>query len=119
MDCSRRRIYSIRNLANHYQLAADAAAQGNSDRLLPVSRNYITDNFNDAKKDNPEAVFTVNHLANNTPNDNNVFFTPRDRGGYGFFYPTQDLVSQFETAPAGEVDPRLDYTVGREGVPVL
>ncbi len=68
------------------------------------------------KKNNTEAVFTVNHLANNTPNDNNVFFTPRDRGGYGFYYPTQDLVSQFETAPGGEVDPRLDYTVGREGV---
>ena len=106
----------MRDLTDHYQLAADAAAKVVGFGYYSLTKLY-SDNFNDAKKDNPEAVFTVNHLANNTPNDNNVFFTPRDRGGYGFFYPTQDLVSQFEIAPGGEVDPRLDYTVGRDGVP--
>jgi starch-binding outer membrane protein, SusD/RagB family len=103
------------NLANHYQMAADAAQKVIATGYYSLT-NLYTDNFNDAKKANPEAVFTVNHLANSTPNDNNVFFTPRDRGGYGFYYPTQNLVSTFETAPGGEVDPRLDYTVGRQGV---
>lgn len=103
------------DLANHYQMAADAAQKVIATGYYTLT-NLFTDNFNDAKKANTEAVFTVNHLANSTPNDNNVFFSPRDRGGYGFYYPTQDLVSKFETAPGGEVDPRLDYTVGREGV---
>ncbi|MEO6963263.1 MAG: RagB/SusD family nutrient uptake outer membrane protein, partial [Puia sp.] len=104
------------DLANNYSLSAAAAQSVVSMNYYSLT-NLYTDNFNDAKKNNTEAVFTVNHLANSTPNDNNVFFTPRDRGGYGFFYPTQDLVSHFEKATTGEVDPRLDYTVGREGVP--
>lgn len=104
------------DLANNYTLSAAAAQSVVSMNYYSLT-NLYADNFNDAKKNNTEAVFTVNHLANSTPNDNNVFFTPRDRGGYGFFYPTQDLVSHFEKATTGEVDPRLDYTVGREGVP--
>lgn len=104
------------DLANNYTLSAAAAQSVVSMNYYSLT-NLYTNNFNDAKKNNTEAVFTVNHLANSTPNDNNVFFTPRDRGGYGFFYPTQDLVSHFEKATTGEVDPRLDYTVGRNGVP--
>lgn len=102
------------DLPNNYQMAATAAQNVTATGYYSLT-NLFTDNFNDLKKANTEAVFTVNHLANSTPNDNNVFFTPRDQGGYGFYYPTQDLVSKFETAPTGEVDPRLDYTVGREG----
>ncbi|MDP4128941.1 MAG: RagB/SusD family nutrient uptake outer membrane protein [Bacteroidota bacterium] len=104
------------DLANHYQLAAQAAQAVEGFSYYALT-NLYTDNFNDATKNNTEAVFTVNHLSGGQPNDLNTFFTPRDDGGYGFFYPTQDLVNQYEKATTGEVDPRLDYTVGREGVP--
>jgi len=104
------------NLANHYQLAVDAARKVEAFGYYALTPKY-SDNFNSATKNNTEAVFTVNHLSGVQPNDMNVFFTPRDKGGYGFFYPTENLVSSFEKATTGEVDPRLDYTVGRDGVP--
>ncbi|MBA4166785.1 MAG: RagB/SusD family nutrient uptake outer membrane protein [Chitinophagaceae bacterium] len=104
------------NLANHYQLAADAAHSVDAFGYYALTPNF-SDNFNSLKKNNTEAVFTVNHLAGGQQNDLNVFFTPRDKGGYGFFYPTENLVSSFEKATTGESDPRLDYTVGRDGHP--
>lgn len=104
------------NLANHYQLSAQAAQNVESLGYYNLT-NLYSDNFNADTKLNTEAVFTVNHLSGGQQNDLNTFFTPRDRGGWGFFYPTQALVDNFEKAPTGEVDPRLDYSVGRAGVP--
>lgn len=104
------------NLANHYQLAANAA-QSVEDFGYYSLTNLYSDNFNDQTKNNTEAVFTVNHLSGGQQNDLNTWFTPRDRGGWGFFYPTQDLVNHYEKATTGEVDPRLDYTIGRADEP--
>jgi hypothetical protein len=104
------------NLANHYQLAAAAAQSVEAFGYYSLTPKF-SDNFKSASKNNTEAVFTVNHLSGGQQNDMDVFFTPRDRGGYGFFYPTQNLVSHFEKATTGEDDPRLDYTVGRAGHP--
>lgn len=101
------------DLANHYQLSLEAAQNVDALGYYRLT-NLYSDNFNAATKNNTEAIFTVNEL---TGNDMNVFFTPRDRGGWGFFYPTQDLVNSFEESPDSVVDPRLDYTVGREGQP--
>lgn len=103
------------DLANHYQLSA-AAAQN------VLSYNYaltplFSDNFNSATKNNTEAVFTVNHLSGGQPNDVETFCTPRSVGGWGFFYPTAGLANNYEKAPTGEVDPRLNYTVGSAGSP--
>lgn len=104
------------SLTGHYQLAAEAAQKVEDFHYYSLTPLYA-DNFNAATKNNTEAVFTVNHMSGGQQNDLNQFFSPRDQGGWGFFYPTDDLAGSFEKAPGGEVDPRLDYTVGREGHP--
>jgi starch-binding outer membrane protein, SusD/RagB family len=38
-----------------------------------------------------------------------------DHNGYGFDVPIQNFVDEFESTDEGISDPRLDYTVGREG----
>jgi hypothetical protein len=105
-------------LPNHYQLAAQFAQQveGMGYQLTP---RYF-DNFSAATKQNTEEIFTVSHIAGASPilgNELNTWFAPRSLNGYGFFYPTQSLVDNFETAPTGKPDPRLDYTVARAGHP--
>jgi hypothetical protein len=75
-------------------------------------------NFQLATKDNKEILFSVQHLAGQDPwlgNRLNQWFAPQATNGYGFDAPTQDFVDEFEETPEGYVDPRLDYTVGREG----
>ena len=76
------------------------------------------DNFEHLTKDNQEVIFSVQHLAGQDPwlgNRLNQWFAPRENNGYGFNVPTQNFVDAFEITSAGVVDPRLDYTVGREG----
>jgi len=76
------------------------------------------DNFTYATKDNPEVIFAVRHLGKQDPglgNGMNSWFAPRAQNGYGFNAPTQNFVDEFEITTAGIFDPRLDYTVGREG----
>ena len=80
--------------------------------------NIYSDNFKYATKDNPETVFAIVHLAGQDPwlgNRLNQWFAPRAENGYGFNVPEQDFVDEFEVTQDGVVDPRLDYTVGREG----
>lgn len=75
-------------------------------------------NFQLFTKDNNEVLFSVQHLAGQDPwlgNRLNQWFAPQITNGYGFNAPTQDFVDAFEETPEGYVDPRLDYTVGREG----
>ena len=101
-------------LANHYQLAAQYAQKVVDSKQYSLTK-VFWDNFDATKKDNTEAIFTVNHITGNQPilgNELNAWFSPRSLTGYGFFYPTQDLVDNFEAG-----DPRLDYTVGSEGHP--
>lgn len=77
-------------------------------------------NFEFATKDNPEILFGVQHLAGQNPwlgNRLNQWFAPQAENGYGFNAPTQNFVDAFEVTGDGVVDPRLDYTVGREGQP--
>jgi len=76
------------------------------------------DNFTYATRDNPEVIFAVRHLAEQDPglgNGMNSWFAPRAQNGYGFNAPTQNFVDEFETTTEGVYDPRLDYTIGREG----
>ena len=108
------------DLANHYQLAAQTAEQVEG-MGYQLTNNYW-DNFSAATKDNPEEIFTVNHIAGTLGigNELNVWFAPRPpapTNGYGFFLPTQSLVDNYESAPGGEADPRLDYTIARAGHP--
>ncbi len=76
------------------------------------------DNFSYATRDNSEVIFAVRHLANQDPglgNGLNQWFAPRAQNGYGFNAPTQNFVDEFEKTTEGIYDPRLDYTIGREG----
>ncbi len=106
------------DLANHYQLAAQTAQQVVA-LGYTLTNNYF-DNFSASTKNNTEEIFTVNHIAGTLGlgNELNVWFAPRSpapTAGYGFFLPTQSLVSNYETAPDGTPDPRLDYTIARSG----
>ena len=106
------------DLANHYQMAAQTAEQVEA-MSYQLTNNYW-DNFNANTKDNTEEIFTVNHVTGTLGigNELNVWFAPRPpapTNGYGFFLPTQNLVDNYESAPGGEPDPRLDYTIARAG----
>ena len=93
---------------------AQAVRTLNVYELLPV----FADNFRQATKNNKEAIFSVQHTSGLSPgqgNNLNQWFAPRPQNGYGFFFPTQSLVNNFEQSAAGVADPRLDYTVGRKG----
>ena len=99
--------------------AALAAQQVEALNIYKLTSNY-RDNFSAATKNNSEAVFSAWHVSGANPfqgNTLNQWMAPRSLNGYGFFYPTQSLVSNFEKSTAGVDDPRLDYTVARSGHP--
>lgn len=77
-------------------------------------------NFEFATKDNPEILFGVQHLSGQSPwlgNRLNQWFAPQAENGYGFNAPTQKFVDAFEMTQDSIFDPRLDYTIGRPGMP--
>ena len=83
--------------------------------LLPI----FSQNFQAATKNNAEGIFSVQHQSGLTPfqgNDLNQWFAPTSLNGYGFFYPTQSLVNNFEV-DNGVADPRLNYTIAQAGQP--
>jgi len=87
-------------------------------RLLPV----YADLFKLAYKNNSESIFEIQHLTEQNPftgNALNQWFAPASEGGYYFNAPTQSLVDAFEKSATGEVDPRLDVSIGRDGQPWL
>jgi len=86
--------------------------------LLP---NY-SDNFKLAFENSKESVFEIQQLSGQNPGAGsplNQWFAPFITGGYYFNAPTQSLVDAFEKSSGGEVDPRLDASIGREGQPWL
>ena len=99
--------------------AASAAQQVEALGIYNLT-NLFTDNFNANKKDNSEAIFSVWHKSGSNPflgNNLNQWFAPRSLNGYGFFYPTQSLIDNFEKSPGGAVDPRLAYTMAGTDAP--
>ena len=87
-------------------------------KLLP----HYAYNFKLAFENSEESIFEIQHLAGQVPLTGsclNQWFAPAVEGGYYFNAPTQDLVDAFEKSATGEVDPRLDITLGREGQPWL
>ncbi len=86
--------------------------------LLPV----YSENFNANFENNQESVFEVQHLSQQDPFTGNVlnqWFAPKAPvdAGYDFNAPTQNFVDEFEKTIDSVYDPRLDYTVGRDGKP--
>lgn len=103
-----------------YAMAAQTAQQVEALGVYDLTPKF-TDNFTASTKNNKEAIFSIWHTAGLSPKQGNAMnqaFAPRGAlNGYGFFQPTQSLVSNFEKSAAGVDDPRLDYTVGRAGKP--
>lgn len=82
--------------------------------LLPLYR----ENFEILTENNVESIFEIQHLTGQAPflgSNLNQWFSPQPENGYFFNAPTQNFVDDFEVTVGGVVDPRLDYTVGREG----
>jgi len=80
------------------------------------------DNFKLAFENSSESIFEIQHLTGQNPFTGsalNQWFAPFNDGGYFFNAPTQSLVDAFEKSSTGEVDPRLDASVGRDGQPWL
>lgn len=99
--------------------AASAAQQVEALGIYNLTQ-LFTDNFNANKKDNAEAIFSVWHKSGSNPflgNNLNQWFAPRGLNGYGFFYPTQSLIDNFEKSPNGVVDPRFGYTLSGTDAP--
>lgn len=79
-------------------------------------------NFKLAFENSAESIFEIQHLSAQNPftgSTLNQWFAPPTEGGYYFNAPTQSLVDAYERSITGEVDPRLDATVGRSGQPWL
>lgn len=96
--------------------AAKAVVNSGLYDLMPI----YTQNFNQKFKNNKESVFEVQHLTGQDPklgSELNQYFAPQVDGGYYFNAPTQNFVDEFEQTAAGDYDPRLDYTVGRDTMP--
>lgn len=93
---------------------ADSVEQLGIYSLMPV----YSQNFNILDKNNSESVFEIQHLENQSPflgSYLNQYFSPKP-SGYSFNAPTQNFIDEFEVTPVDSVyDPRLDYTVGRDG----
>jgi starch-binding outer membrane protein, SusD/RagB family len=113
MDCWQRFIL----FQEKYQLAIDAIDDLEAlglYALIPVYNHSFIAEF----QNNAESVFEIQHLSAQDPfqgNALNQWFAPQPENGYFFNVPTQDFVDAFEVTENGTVDPRLDYTLGREG----
>ena len=82
--------------------------------LMPIYR----ENFEVLNENNLESVFEIQHLTGQVPflgSSLNQWFSPIAENGYFFNAPTQNFVDEFEVTTGGIIDPRLDYTVGRDG----
>ncbi len=79
------------------------------------------DLFKRGGEDSDESVFAIRYANNTTAqlgNNLNVWFAPSPEGGYYFNAPTEAYVNVFyETTASGDVDPRLDASIGRDGKP--
>lgn len=82
--------------------------------LMPVYKN----NFLDSTQNNVESIFEIQHLAGQSPllgSYLNQYFSPVVYNGYVVDVPVENFIEEFEVTGGGVADPRLDYTVGREG----
>ncbi|MEO6166366.1 MAG: RagB/SusD family nutrient uptake outer membrane protein [Chitinophagales bacterium] len=106
-----------------FQSKWDLAATKAEEVILSGQYGLMTvyaENFDANFKNNIESVFEVQHLDGQDPFTGNVlnqWFAPAVDGGYFFNAPTQNFVDEFEATTEGVFDPRLDYTVGRDGMP--
>jgi hypothetical protein len=100
-----------------WQAALDAITALESLGLYSLQKVY-RNNFMDSTQNNSESIFEIQHLKGQTPSLGsflNQYFSPASENGYYFDQPTQNFVDEFEKTTDDVYDPRLDYTVGRNG----
>ena len=80
-----------------------------------------SDLFKTGAEDCEEIIFGIRFINNEITslgNEYNVWMAPSHEGGYYFNAPTQNFVNVFnEKTIAGDDDPRLDASIGRDGKP--
>jgi starch-binding outer membrane protein, SusD/RagB family len=102
-----------------WQATLEAIDQVDALGLYSLQQVY-KNNFIDSTQNNSESLFELQHLSLQTPklgSHLNQWFAEVPGNGYGFNIPMPGFVNEFERTEADVVDPRLDYTVGREGQP--
>ena len=95
------------------QAIKDMDESGNYALMDMYSHNFMADFQN-----NQESVFEIQHLSGQDPflgNSLNQWFAPQVENGYFFNAPRAEFVGAFEKTDNDIYDPRLDYTLGREG----
>lgn len=100
-----------------YQGTLDAITEMESAGAYDLVPLY-TDNFTLAGQSNAETIFEISHLSGTSPKLGsylNQYFAPQPENGYFFNAPTQDFADEFEVTAELITDPRLDYSIGREG----
>ena len=105
--------------AQNWDSAAIISQQVDALNVYSLTPKY-TDNFSAATKTNTETIFSVWHSKGKSPfqgNNLNQWIAPRSINGYGFFYPTQSLIDNYEKSSSSDtLDPRMYYTVAGEGI---
>lgn len=110
-------LAKVRLFQGEWQASFDAITSLETLNLYSL-QNFYRDNFTDSTQNNTESVFEIQQLKGQSPSLGsflNQYFSPARENGYFFNQPTQDFVDEFEVTAGDVVDPRLDYTVGREG----
>jgi starch-binding outer membrane protein, SusD/RagB family len=110
-------LAKIRLFRKDYAGCLDAIADIDALGIYTLMPKY-RDNFTLGNQNNVESLFEIQHLTGASPklgSGLNQWFAPISEGGYFFNNPTQDFVDEFEVTVTDVVDPRLDYSVGREG----
>lgn len=97
----------------------------NIDMLQALSQYDLVKNyanlFKSGAEDSVEVIFGIRYVNSSEVSLGNiltVWFAPSTEGGYYFDAPTQSFVDAFsENTENGDVDPRLDVSIGRDGEP--
>ncbi len=88
--------------------------------VYELEENY-EDLFKVGAEDSKEVIFGFRYVDDelvSLGNNMNVWFAPSIEGGYYFNAPTQSFVDAFaDKTVDGDVDPRLDASIGRDGQP--
>lgn len=100
-----------------WQASLDAIAELENLQVYQLMDVY-RHNFDLDHENNAESIIEWQHVKGQTPFEGsylNQWFSPQKENGYYFNTPTKDLVNTYEVTSGGVADPRLDYTLGREG----
>lgn len=86
----------------------------------PYSLDEYANLFKLGNENSPEVIFAIRFLSDQVPaigNSLNQWFAPQAENGYYFNNPTADWVNSFsEKQISGDDDPRIDISVGRDGM---